>query len=77
MKKMVYGTGEGDILIGYEVQKGSNIYFHLCNQFGKDEIDKMMEEGIWIGRLESQKFTYLTHDNIRFKRPATALDKES
>lgn len=74
-KKMVYGTGDGDILIGIEIKKEDEVFKSIRAQFGLAS-EKMIDNGIWIYRETVNKITYLGNDNIRYRRPATGLDKE-
>lgn len=73
-KQLVFMTNEGHRLIGEIIEPTQDFLNIVSKQIPVGNVDQMAKDGIWIRR--EKHVTYLSNDNIKFKRAATALDRE-
>lgn len=75
-KKFVFGTHEGSRLIGEIVDPTPDFLSMMAEQLPEPlfDVKQMARDGIWIKR--ERHLTYLSNDEIKYKKVATALDRE-
>ncbi|MEK4466437.1 hypothetical protein MHB56_29900 [Paenibacillus sp. FSL H8-0315] len=73
-KLLVFMTNEGHRLIGEIIEPTQDFLNIVSKQIPFGNVEQMARDGIWIRR--ERHVTYLSNDNIKFKRVATALDRE-
>ncbi|EJW13807.1 hypothetical protein M5X00_13125 [Paenibacillus alvei] len=73
-KRLMFMTNEGHRLIGEIIDPTSDFLNTVAKQIPLGNVEQMARDGIWIKR--ERHVTYLSNDNIKFKRAATALDRE-
>ncbi|WP_054943651.1 hypothetical protein [Paenibacillus ihuae] len=73
-KLLVFMTNEGHRLIGEIIEPTQDFLNIVSKQIPFGNVDQMVRDGVWIKR--ERHVTYLSNDNIKFKRAATAFDRE-